>query len=145
MGAAILLLLAAFGAGYLTRVFTARPQIKTEIRAAARAQKAETKLIVIHDKVAQAAKEAHDGIAGAAAQARPGCDESGVVSAWRDGLERVRQAAGAAADSAGGASAVPLAGPAQRQDDAGSGRLLDRAGTRADDLRSRTQGADQGD
>lgn len=97
-GALALILVAAYGAGYLTRALSehAADQSRAataQVQAAAQAQKAETRLIVVHDKAAQAAKEAHDEIAKAAAD-QPACDEPAVIDAWRGGLERVRQAAG---------------------------------------------------
>jgi hypothetical protein len=116
-GALVLILTAAFGAGYLTRALGERAlvqkqRVTAQVQAVSRAQKAQTRLIVIHDKAAQAAKEAHDEIAKAADAAdRPGCDDSGVIDAWRGGLERVRQAADARGGSADGATAVPVAGP----------------------------------
>ncbi|HWU51002.1 MAG TPA: hypothetical protein VN042_14050 [Asticcacaulis sp.] len=150
-GALALILVAAFGAGYLTRALSEHAAdqshtAKAQVQAAAQVQKAETRLIVIHDKTAQAAKEAHDEIVKAADAAdRSGCDESAVIDAWRDGLERVRQAADARDGSADGAASLSVAGPGDDADGRGSGGFLHRAGSRADDVRSQTQGADRSD
>jgi hypothetical protein len=149
-GALALILVAAFGAGYLTRVFHERTAqtshtAKAQVKAVGQAQKAESRLIVLHDKAAQAAREAHDEIAKAAAADQPGCDESAVIDAWRGGLERVRQAADARADSADGAASLPVARSDDGANDGGSGGLFDRAGSRSDDVRSQAQGADRSD
>ncbi|MGN6424544.1 MAG: hypothetical protein ACTHLA_14670 [Asticcacaulis sp.] len=148
-GALALILIAAYGAGYLTRALSEHAADQTraataQVQAAAQAQKSETRLIVVHDKAAQAAKEAHDEIAKAAAD-QPGCDESAVIDAWRGGLERVRQAADARDGSADGAASLSVAGSGDGADGRGSGGLFDRAGSRADELRSQTQSADRSD
>lgn len=113
---------ASFGVGFMTHALmaktkTAEAQVAAVTHSAAVASSVETQIIKTEDKATVAAQEAHHAIAAAPKPApSPSCDYRPVLDAWRDGLDRVRQASGSGDDSAGSASVVPGTGPGGGED-----------------------------